>query len=100
MQIYNTTYVVEPQSLDAFLAWLRSEHQASVNRFGRFSQCVASRVVSDTGMSGVSISVQLYAEKGQDVDEWQAKEEVELCKSLAKKFGQQVLYFSTLMETL
>lgn len=100
MQIYNTTYVVEPQSLDDFLVWLKVEHHALVDAFGRFDRRVVSRVLTDTGMGGVSVSVQLIAPDAVTVRQWIDGDEKTLHGLLAKRFGAQVLFFSTLMETI
>ncbi|MCR4619513.1 MAG: DUF4286 family protein [Paludibacteraceae bacterium] len=100
MQIYNTTYVVEQQSLDDFLRWLSDEHHSVVNAFGGFSDCVVSRVLTDTGMSGISISVQLFAPDAHTIQQWLDRDEKTLHTLLSKRFGSQVLFFSTLMEKI
>lgn len=100
MIIYNTTYSVSDKVYGSFLKWVKEKHIPQMLASGYFSESRLSRVLSDEGQEGTSISVQLTAENISAVNKWREQYGDLFEMEISSLFSVDVLYFATFLEII
>lgn len=102
MLIFNTTYCVTKRKYELFVEWLRETYIPAVTKDGVMKEPVLSKVLGQTelGDSGESVSLQLRVADPETLEAWKAEEAEKYQKEMARKFGQEVLYFNSVMEII
>lgn len=100
MYILNTTYSVEKEVKESWLAWMRETFFVKATGTGLFTNPKIYRVMVDEEEQGPTFSVQMSAKTQDDVKIWLSGANKEMINDLRAKFGQKVLGFTTLLEEL
>ncbi len=103
MIIFNTTYCVSQKAYANFLKWLKENHLPQTLASGFFTDAKVSRVLmedSEDETEQHSISVQLTATDLDAVAAWHEKHGDLFRMEVSSLFSEEVLYFSTFMETI
>ncbi len=102
MLIYNTTYVCEDKRLNEFLAWLNAETipQMLDSDIAYSPQLCRVVPIEEQTDKITNISLQFRFNDVEALERWIRKDMyVAHCK-IGERFGQSVLFFSTVLEVL
>lgn len=100
MIIYNTTYHVETAIASQFIAWLKDFYIPSATESKHLTQPQLTKILSAQEDEGESYSLQFKADSVVILESWYRNVGCKLVDSLTAKFGQKVVGFSTLMQTI
>ncbi|HLP04066.1 MAG TPA: DUF4286 family protein [Paludibacter sp.] len=100
MLIYNTTYLVSDQEHNNFLKWIREEHIPFMLESTYFSKPQMTRIITGSEQEGTSFSVQFHVNNLQTLKLWNQKYSTLFQENCSKKFGTEVLFFTTIMELI
>jgi antibiotic biosynthesis monooxygenase (ABM) superfamily enzyme len=98
MIVFNTTFHAHTACEQLFLDWLRAVYIPQALADGRLSEARLTRVLNAEESDGVNYSLQFRADNLDALHGWYAEVGDELVVAMARKFGQQVAGFSTLLE--
>ncbi len=100
MYIYNTTFLVSHKIYAEWYIWLKEKYIPRMMKYD-FTQPQIAKVHSDDVESeGTSISLQFHFDKLTILENWQEKHEQKFHKEMSIRFGQEVLFFPTVLEIL
>lgn len=103
MYVYNTTFVCEESRLEEFLIWVDAEFIPAITSSGDAVQPQLAHVlpVNETeDNEASSFSVQVKLEDADTMEKWMKSEFFPAVDGLRKRFGEQVLFFATILEVL
>lgn len=100
MFIYNVTTKLDWQVHDAWLRWMLDVHIPEVLGTGCFERHQLVRLLDMDETEGPTYAVQYYATSRAQYNRYTTLYAPALRQSVADKWGQQVLSFSTLMEVV
>ena len=86
MIIFNTTYHADHSRKDEFISWLKNFYIPAVLEHG--------------ALQGISLSLQFKSPDTDTLERWHEECGETLLCDMKKKFGKQVLGFSTLLEVI
>lgn len=96
---YNTTFVMPPQLEAEFLAFMREVYVPGILAQGVLSRPEMRRIVShEEGVDALSIALSFIAESHEVLSDYLQQEGHVYPEQLLRRFGEQVLGFTTLME--
>ena len=98
MIIFNTTYLVSDEALNAWLQWVREEHIPFMLQFKPFSHPQVAKVITSEEQDGSSFSVQFHVPDMETLELWKEKYGFAFQENCARKFGTGAICFSTLLE--
>ncbi|MFZ4455892.1 MAG: DUF4286 family protein [Bacteroidales bacterium] len=99
MIIFNTTYCIDSTIHDECLMWLKEELIPIAIHSGEVYLSTLARIYSqEDGDNGVNYSLQFKVENVDVLQEWFETTGDMLHSALTRRFGEQVLTFTTLME--
>ncbi len=100
MIVYNTTFVVMNSVKDNFLAWVRTVYVPHATQSRKLVAPMLTRIIGSVEEGTESYAVQFRAHSEESLQEW--KEEIgnALISDMTRRFGQQVMGFSTVMDKL
>ncbi len=100
MYIINFTFLVSDAAAGKWLQWLRSEHIPGMVATGLIHTPQLTRVLSQEQDGGVSYAVQYKSDNIANLNQWH-QEHAQLMQSECRSlFGEEVLFFSTVLEVL
>lgn len=99
MIIYNTTYQIDPSVHDEALAWIRLELIPSLSSSKHLKNPRLVRVMTDDE-SNKSYSLQFEVEDITTLNEWYKMHGASIYAGLTKKYGNNLLGFTTLLENI
>lgn len=97
MILFNTTYLVTPNTEKTFLYWLSSVYVPKIKETGLVSNPRLLKVLTDE-KDGISYSLQVEAENVSQMNEFKKKHLGALEEEVSKTFGERVLFFSTYLK--
>ncbi len=100
MVIINTTFLVSDKVYGSWMKWLREDYIPFMLESGTLSDVQAAKVLSDEVQEGTSVSVQFRADDLATLQLWRSKYEFKIQMNCVRKFGEEVLFFSTVLEVL
>jgi hypothetical protein len=100
MFIYNITMKVEQSIHSEWLNWMKMEHLPEVLATGCFSSHRLLKVLDLDETDGMTFALQLMTEKRSSYTNYISQFAAEIQKKSWQKWGQRLLSFSTLMESV
>ena len=86
MYIFNTTYHIESDIKEIFIAWLREVYIPTAMHRDKLSEPQLCRVIAEEDTGGDNFSLQFHV--------------ADLDNAIREKFGDRVLGFNTLLEII
>jgi len=100
MLIYNITFLVSDKVHGTWLKWVRDEHIPFMLESTYFSHPQIARVVTGEKEDGTSFSVQYHVNDIRTLKQWNQKYSATFQQDCSEKFGQEVLFFTTVLELI
>lgn len=101
MILYNVTVNVEDHIHDEWLQWMQEVHIPEVMQTGKFTDYKMFKILSrQEGETGETYSIQYFAAGMHDYQTYQQDFAPALQRKTFDKYGDNVLAFRTLMETV
>ncbi|MGC3977632.1 MAG: DUF4286 family protein [Paludibacteraceae bacterium] len=100
MLIYNTTYVVENTEIALWMKWIEETHVPFMRKTGKFSAPQITKILYPETSNSTSFSVQFKTKDLETLGIWSELYAETLQEEIVKKFGKDVLPFSTVMEVM
>ncbi len=100
MYIYNTTFLVSHNKYADWYIWLREKLIPRMLQHDFTKPQVAKVHAEHAEEEGTSISVQFHVSSKAQIEKWQDTHGQRLQKEMSIRFGQEVLFFSTVLEIL
>ena len=96
--ILNTTFHILVSLKEEILVWLEESFVSTAVRHEVFHSPQIARVMTTVEEGAESYAVQIKTEDLVKGEEWLASEGFHLFETLRKKYGENVLFFSTWLE--
>jgi hypothetical protein len=100
MLIFNTTYLVADKMHGTWHKWLYEHYIPSMLESGYFDKPQVAKVLTNEQQEGVSFSVQFHISTMDLLESWNEKYAQAFLADFTKRFGQEVLLFSTVLEII
>ena len=100
MYLYNITYLVSHTINQAWLDWMKLEHVPAMLSCGLFTHHRIMRLMEVDQTEGITYAFQFYAESLSDYKKYISDYAPALRQKANEKWGDQVMGFRTLMETV
>ena len=100
MLIFNTTYLVSDKSYGIWFKWLYEQHIPFMLESGYFNKPQVAKVLTNEPQDGTSYSVQFHISTMKELEAWNEKYGEEYANNFSKQFGEEVLFFSTVLEVM
>ncbi len=101
MLIINTTYHASAAVYDSFVEWLCCEYIPEAKRDGTLKWPRLARVIDGSkGEDGYSYALQFYVDSVNAFNTWYTRTGIGLHKEMNRRFGRDVVGFSTWMEEI
>lgn len=100
MIIFNTTYHADHSRKDEFISWLKNFYIPAVLKHGGLQEPQLTRIFAENEEEGISLSLQFKSPDTDTLERWHKECGETLLCDMQKKFGKQVLGFSTLLEVI
>lgn len=98
MIIYNTTYHIEDDIHDEYIAYVKEDLIPRALKSGHLSKPQLALIHSQHEESGVSYSLQFRVDDLQKLEEWMLTYGQSIRSDIAQRFGEKALGFMTLLE--
>lgn len=98
MLIFNTTYLVSDAVLTDWHVWMKEHHIPFMLQYQQFSKPQVAKVITSQQQEGTSFSVQFHISDMKALSVWNQDFGSEFQENCAKKFGQEVIFFTTILE--
>ncbi len=100
MIIFNTTYHAYHTRKEEFIGWLKEIYIPTVLQHGALQSLQLTRIFAEDESEGVSLSLQFKTTDTEVLEAWHESCGAALIADMQKRFGNQVLGFSTLLEII
>jgi hypothetical protein len=101
MIIYNVSVHVEDAIHDEWLVWMKTKHLPDVMQTGMFVEYKMAKLLTrQEDETGITYIIQYYAKTMQDYETYVAEYAPALKAETAKRYGDKILAFRTLMEEI
>lgn len=100
MLIYNTTYFVAERQYSLWAKWIHEEHIPFMLKCGFEKPQVAKVLSPNSEQEGTSVTVQFHIGDMQQLNLWNEQHAENILSDMVKRFGADVLAFSTILELL
>ncbi|MDO9153732.1 MAG: DUF4286 family protein [Paludibacter sp.] len=100
MLIFNTTYKVQKTLIDTWLNWIFQQHIPFMLGSGNFSTSQVAKVIGSEDEEGTSYSVQFHIVDMDALMHWHKNNASIFQKNCAAEFGNQVSFFTTVLEII
>ena len=99
MIIYNVTCNVENEILQEWLQWMLEIHIPEVMQTGFFLEANINKVISSND-DGITYAISYSCESIKKLHEYQLKFSAELQRKHTDRYGEKVVSFRTILETI
>lgn len=100
MIIYNTTFLVMDQVRDDFLAWIRTVYVPRATQTRQLVAPMFARVMGSAEDGAESYALQFRAHSAESLQEWKDSIGTALVSDMTRRFGSNVMGFSTMMDKI
>ncbi len=100
MLIFNITFLVSDRMAPKWRDWVYASHIPFVMESGYFSKPQVAKVLNDNGQDGTSYAVQYHIADMSMLEQWQQQHAAQMQQVCNAAFGQEVLFFTTVLELL
>jgi len=100
MYIFNTTYLVSDKLYGAWFKWLHEHHIPTMLNSGCFDKPQVAKVMNSESERGASYSIQFHVANAELLETWNEKYAEAFLTDFGKRFGQEILFFSTTLEII
>lgn len=100
MYIFNITFVVNQPMVERWMQWMKHQHLPWMLHSGLLHKPRIAKIVSQDLTSGVSFAVQYEVNTLNEWELWQQKNAFQMQTDCRLQFGEDVLFFTTLLETI
>ena len=100
MLIFNTTYLVADRMYGVWFKWLYEHHIPWMLSSECFDKPQVAKVINSESERGVSYCVQFRSANAELLETWNEKYAEAFLADLNKRFGQEILFFSTTLEII
>jgi hypothetical protein len=100
MLIFNTTFLVSDRYYGAWLKWSREFLIPFMMESGAFTKPQVAKVLTGDEQDGTSFSVQFHVSDMDTLANWNAEYAERFQAEVTERFGQEVLFFSTVLELI
>jgi len=100
MLIFNTTFLVSDNALDAWHKWIPEQHIPFMLQFKPFSNPQVAKVITNHKQEGTSFSVQFHIHDMETLGIWNERFGTTFQENCAKEFGTEVIFFTTVLEII
>ena len=100
MIIYNTTFHIEECIRQDFIDYIRQNVIPQATKSGLLTSSRFSRIFSEHEEQGFSYALEFSTESISTLEEWNKAESAAVIAPLIEKFGDKVVGFSTVMQTI
>ncbi len=100
MIVFNTTYHADNARKKEFIEWLKAVYIPTVLEHGALQEPRLTRIFAEDESGGTSLSLQFNAPDTDTLECWHRECGEALFDEMRKKFNDQVLGFSTLLEVI
>lgn len=100
MYIFNTTYHIESDIKEIFIAWLREVYIPTAMHRDELSEPQLCRVIAEEDTGGDNFSLQFHVADPNRLETWYDETGADLDNAIREKFGDRVLGFNTLLEII
>ncbi len=98
MLIFNTTYLVSDKAYGAWQKWIHEHLIPFMLDSSYFSMPQVAKVIGGEQQDGTSFSVQFRVADMKTLQLWSSKYAVEFQRNCTKQFGEEVIFFTTVLE--
>jgi hypothetical protein len=100
MILYNVTVNIEKDVELDWVNWMKETHIPDVLATGMFIESKFYKILHDSEDGSVNYSVQYFADKMENLMQYQNSFAQQLQDDVKKKFGEKFVAFRTLLETV
>lgn len=100
MTLLNTTFHVHSSVNDFFIEWVKGIYIPTAMKSECLSNPLFTRIMMQIDPDATSYAVQFHANSHNEAELWHDSIAAQLKEELAKKVGENVLFFSTYMEII
>lgn len=100
MILYNLTVHIATEKEKDFVKWMKEVHIPEVMATGLFEDNKFFKLLLEVEEGGINYSTQYFAKSLEDVRNYQANFAGNIHKKLKDRFGDQVVYFGSLLEQI
>ncbi|MBN2766473.1 MAG: DUF4286 family protein [Paludibacteraceae bacterium] len=100
MLIFNTTYLVPDKHYESWIKWLRKDCIPFMLQSEYLRHPQLAKVYAEEAQDGESYSVQFHVAGLEELEKWHLKYANEFQNMLRTKFGQEILFFATVLEIM
>lgn len=98
--VINTTFCVDKIVEDDFIQWAKSVYMETASRDCGMTAPLIMQVLVATDENTTNYAIQFRSETNDQIVEWIDTYQPVLLDTAAKKWGQKVLHFTTLMQEI
>ena len=100
MILYNVTVNIEKESEAEWVIWMKETHIPDVLATGMFLENRFYRILHDNEDGSTNYSVQYFTDSMEKIMEYQQSFAAKLQEDVNRKFGDSLVVFRTLLETV
>jgi len=100
MYIFNTTFLVSDKLYGAWFKWLYEHHIPTMLNSGCFDKPQVAKVMNSKSERGTSYCVQFRVANTELLETWNLKHADIFMADFDKRFGTDILFFSTTLELI
>ena len=100
MLIFNTTYLVSDSAIADWLKWIPEHLIPFMLKFKPFSNPQVAKILSNQEQEGTSFSVQFHIRDMETLSIWNEKYGLVFQENCAQRFGNEVIFFTTVLEII
>lgn len=98
MLLYNITVGIDNDIEDTWLAWIKEDFLPRIMETGLFSDSKVYKILHDDNEGSTSYSIQLFAERIQNINFYLQAHAPDLIEEHRQKFLNRHVVFQTLLE--
>jgi hypothetical protein len=101
MILYNVTVNVEENTQPEWLQWMKKEHIPEVMATGKFVDWKIYKILNrQADETGITYSIQYFAKNIEDYNDYQRDFAPALQLQTLQRYGEKIMAFRTLLETV
>lgn len=100
MLIHNITFKIHPSILEEWIKWQREEHIPEIMDTGLFDRYTFYRLLDQDDTEGATYIIQYHTNSRENYDHYQQKHAPHMREIAFEKWGDRVIAFRTLLESV